>query len=382
MRPASAELPRYTVTPLFTLRLPGDNEQLVPWAINNYGQIVGHTAEVQRAFLWTPTVSNGTQGTLVDLGDLDGGQVRRVVVTGLNNRGQIVGQTIAIDGTRSAYLWNPTSPNASTGSMVSILPRQGSESDDIPWGINDRGQFAITRSAPSSVQIWDPDTPNGSTGSLHEIANLPGEPYRLTWGAAMNNRGQITGQRAYKACLWSPVTPNATSGTFVELGDYGDYTQSAGVGINDSGQIIGQFVGEKVQTFLWTPTSPNDSTGSYRSFGYDRARAINNSGHVVGSTNTARGFIWPGSGKVVDLNTRLATGTTGWTIEWATDINDLGQILAFGTYDPPGPEIYHNAPVLLTPIGIPEPSAIMLLPLMLLVRLLLSRNHRPPLPKA
>ena len=109
-------------------------------------------------------------------------------------------------------------------------------------------------------------------------------------------------------------------------------------GINSLGQAVGQSAiglhpGQQYQdhhAFLWTPTTPNGTTGA-----------------------------------IVDLDSLLDPATSaGWEIFAAYGINDRGQIAAMGFYDPDGP-FGRNAVVrgvLLTP-AIPEPSSFLLIAL-------------------
>ena len=69
---------------------------------------------------------------------------------------------------------------------------------------------------------------------------------------------------------------------------------------------------------------------------------------------------------MLDLESLLDASGQGWTLHFAHDINDRGQIVATG--------IFNDVPqaVLLTPV--PEPAALMLLPV---AGLALLRRRRP-----
>ena len=96
-----------------------------PTAINAFGQIVGGSTiaddSAQRAFLWTPDAPNGTTGSWRDLGVLGG---EHSTAKGLNDLGQVVGSTnTEVNGQfvgDRAFLWTPTTPNGTTGTMVSL----------------------------------------------------------------------------------------------------------------------------------------------------------------------------------------------------------------------------------------------------------------------
>jgi probable HAF family extracellular repeat protein len=67
-----------------------------------------------------------------------------------------------------------------------------------------------------------------------------------------------------------------------------------------------------------------------------RRRDINESGEMVGTSNTAsstRAAFWSADGTtVVDLNSYLTAGS-GWTLLAASDINNGGQVVGFGVLD-------------------------------------------------
>ena len=88
--------------------------------------------------------------------------------------------------------------------------------------------------------------------------------------------------------------------------------------------------------------------GSKQPFG------INNAGVVVGDGefgSNRHAFIWDETEGLQDLN-GLIDPTLGLTLIWATDINDLGQIIAV---DPGARGCDDDRAVLLTPAAKPSP---------------------------
>lgn len=79
------------------------------------------------------------------------------------------------------------------------------------------------------------------------------------------------------------------------------------------------------------------------------AVAVNDSGAVVGTTDTLSGssVFLDTSGSMKDLNSLAPPSETGWTLTGVTSINNSGQILARGVSAPGGPA--HQ--LLLLPIG-------------------------------
>ena len=110
--------------------------------------------------------------------------------------------------------------------------------------------------------------------------------------------------------------------------------------MNDAGQVVGytgsQFV-TPLRAFLWTPAQPRGTTGTLQDLGTlggpgARAKAIDNSGHVVGASGDASGighaFLWTQTGGMQDLG--LAAG---WTSASAWDINESGQVAGIAETD-------------------------------------------------
>ena len=123
-------------------------------------------------------------------------------------------------------------------------------------------------------------------------------------------------------------------------------------GINDANDVIG----------IWVPESNAGSTGFLyrrgvmRSLvpGYSGPFGINNAGVVVGDASfgsNRRAFVWDETKGLQDLN-GLIDPTLGLTLQWATGINDLGQIVAV---DPGVRGCDDDRAVLLTPAAKPVP---------------------------
>ena len=113
------------------------------------------------------------------------------------------------------------------------------------YGINAAGQVTgasdTTGDSATHAFLWKPSTPNGTSGTMHDLGSLGGTESN---GSAINASGQVAGSSlkngdaAYRAFLWKPSTPNGTSGTMYDLGTLGG-TESFGGSINASGQVAG-----------------------------------------------------------------------------------------------------------------------------------------------
>ena len=135
--------------------LPGVSGSVYVAAINSYGQVVGSIDVIgrQHAFLWTPATANGTSGFMIHLGDLPGGS-NEVFPYAINSVGQVVGFSRSSTGAR-AFLWTPSTANGTEGTMIDVQsllgPNDGTYWDlGAAYGINDHGQIV-------GDAMFDPD---------------------------------------------------------------------------------------------------------------------------------------------------------------------------------------------------------------------------------
>ncbi len=110
--------------------------------------------------------------------------------------------------------------------------------------------------------------------------------------------------------------------------------------VNDSGQVVGT---SPAGAYMW-------QNGNTTLIGGQHAVAINNNGNVAGWGTTGAWTWQPGQSQVTFLNGHVPSG---WSMLFAYDINNSGQILAWGN------RAGHEGPVLLTPV--PEPSSLIIL---------------------
>ena len=237
----AAHAASYTVTDLGML---GGTESSGS-ALNAGGQVAGSSYTTgdaaQHAYLWKPTVSGGASGAMTDLGTLGGTQS---FGNGLNASGQVAGESFTTsDAATHAFLWKPTTPGGASGTMYNLGTLGGTNS--YAYGINASGQVtgASDRTGDSKTHtfLWKPSTPNGTSGTMFNLGSLGGTESN---GGAINASGQVSGSSlttsdaAYHAFLWKPTTPNGTSGTMHDLLTLGG-TESFGGTINASGQVAG-----------------------------------------------------------------------------------------------------------------------------------------------
>ena len=358
----AAHAASYTVTDLGTL---GGTESFGS-GLNAGGQVAGASyttgGAAYHTFLWKPTTPNGASGTKTDLGTLGGTES---FGNGLNASGQVTGESSTTgDAATHAFLWKPTTPGGASGTMYNLLTLGGTNS--YGYGINATGQVTgasdTTGDSTTHAFLWKPSTPNGTSGTMHDLGSLGGTE---SDGGAINASGQVsgssltTGDAAYHAFLWKPSTPNGTSGTMHDLLTLGG-TESFGGTINANGQVAGfsYTTGDAAyHAYLWTPTTPNGTSGTMQdlttlgglnSYSYN----VGAGGQVVGASEVeitsdhTHAFLYTSGSGMVDLNT-LIDPLSGWELLDAADINDAGQITGQGLI---GGQ-YHA--YLLTPVPIP-----------------------------
>ena len=213
--------------------------------LNASGQVAGESFTTgdaaTHAFLWKPTTPGGTSGTMYNLLTLGGTDSHGY---GINAAGQITGDSDRTgDLTTHAFLWKPSVPNGTSGTMHDLGSLGGTESNG--GAINAGGQVAgsslTTGDATYHAFLWKPTLPNGTSGTMYDLLTLGGTE---SFGSTINTGGQVagfsytTGDAAYHAYLWTPTTPNGTSGTMQDLATLGglnSYSYNVGAG----GQVVG-----------------------------------------------------------------------------------------------------------------------------------------------
>jgi probable HAF family extracellular repeat protein len=211
------------------------------------------------------------------------------------------------------------------------------------------------QSGNSQVFLWSPTSPNATTGTMYNLGGLGagGEVLGNGIPRAMNDYGQVAGVALGSAStgtafLWTPTSPQGTIGSMVDIGSQltaAGFTNVQAESISSNGMVAGFGTptnGNSYDPVLWTPSSANGTTGTIVDLaaadptdfgGQSRAFGVNKAGMVVGSTgNGLNAFLYQ-NGVYTNLN-NLINPASGWTsLSYAQSINDSNQITGWGVYN-------------------------------------------------
>jgi uncharacterized membrane protein len=200
---------------------------------------------------------------------------------------------------------------------MALLPGEGSKALAVNESGTVVGESRVKGKLPTTPVIW-------KAGAITDLGACCGGVAN-----AINGHDQVVGylydeQGRYRAFLWE-------QGHGVRyLGDPDTY--SSAVAINDSGHVLIQgfekgaylYKGDgKMIRLVTSDGNPAD------------ARSMNHADVVVGGfgpfADASRAFLWNAMQQFHDLN-ELIPANSGWKLESAYGINDLGQIVGVGDY--------------------------------------------------
>jgi probable HAF family extracellular repeat protein len=218
---------------------------------------------------------------MIDLGTLGG---HHSAATGINNRGEVIGNSLTADGASHAFLWRD-------GHMTDL---GGPGSVSMATDINERGEVVGINERPDGMMqafLWRSGQMTAlDAGSSH--------------ATGINERGDIVGTswagEPFSTVIWRD---GHTSRPLVGYG----------IDINDWGQIVTH------QADLWDRGRITRIVAPAGSPLID-VRAINNRGMVTGSSQLGA-FVWQGG------RATLLPRATGHYVTFAEDINRHGQII-------------------------------------------------------
>ena len=231
------------------------------------------------------------------------------LVTGLNDRGVVVGTT------RTADESDPRAFSWTRAGGIRLLP---GAAPSLALDINERNEIVGWVSAPGVVARairWNPD---GGTALLGPL------PASSSEASAINDRGASTG---YTTVANGDVHAHATfwdrSGAQTDLGPF-DGGDGFGLRINQRNEVAGVFnypLTGRTEGFFWSRETGTVRIDAGPGFGLGD---INNRGEIVASADIGgrpRGFYWTLRRGIVPLPPGFGT------VSQAYDINDRGEIV-------------------------------------------------------
>ena len=342
---ALATAQTYTITDIGVLK--GDNESNGFW-INNLGEVVGcsDTQTVQgypctglvagqHAFTWTKS------GGMKDLGTLSGATVSGAI--GINDSGIVVGYS----NVKGQLATNFVATQWSTSGAITNLGTIWGGSSSAAFQVNSAGVVAGDSFLSSGLV-------DATSWTNNKIKNLGALSKAIfTAGLAINDNGEIVGESVFG--YGPPFTSHGflwNGSTMKDLGTLPGGVTSMANAINTAGVIVGQSDGTSTRgswhAVMWNTSNKISDLGVLLGGTYSIAFSINDSSVVVGygnlSNNAAHAMIWTSTGGMQDLNS-LIPANSGWVLINANSINNVGQITGYGTRNG------HNHAFLLTPVN-------------------------------
>jgi probable HAF family extracellular repeat protein len=203
-------------------------------------------------------------------------------------------------GSNNAYLW-------SGNTTINLGTLGGSSNQSAAFGINGSGQVVGYAPVDDSYQtqhafLWTPTTPGGTSGSMQDLGSLAGMPGYPSGATAVNGSGQVVGWTASSSAGGNLRGFLYGAGTMYDLGTLaaigGPDTPSEALGLNSSGEVVG-FAGDvndplstTSHAWVWVPTQPNSASGQMTDLNslipagsgwvLNRATGINDAGQIVG----------------------------------------------------------------------------------------------------
>ena len=337
--PRTASAQQYAVTDL------GANT--LPRAVNPAGQVAGGvsyttttnkvTTSYSRAFLWTPSVSNGTTGKTLVLGTLGGMSSNAL---GLRGDGTVIGRADTAQLTSSgtpvyhAFVWDAT---RGMRDLNTIFGPNGVSAAGLGWNLS--GAIAINAGGQVVGEGTNPGWPGAWSfvWELDGLGNVHVRPTPLSDNVkyvidrmGLNAAGQVA-QYAYdasgyrRACVWSrDAAGNGTSAflPFLASGTHSEATDINNPAYDSLGNLTrpAQVVGFSTTYYL---------NGPFRAFVWDAQNGIKDLGTLGGTTTIAYGI--NDASQVVGRSSDSSAPYVAFLWDPVSGIRNLSKISDVGT---------------------------------------------------
>lgn len=251
--------------------------------------------------------------------------------TGINIHGDVSGYSWNVNADTQPVLW-------SAGQTFDLDPFNRNIYS-VATGVSDNRVVTGAISFPSAYHAF-----HWQNGTLTDLGDL-GSSCHNSRGSGINKTGLIVGVATSAPCRDRAVT--FQSGQPVPLGELPGGSESDAFDVNTSGKIVG-WSGSSGgrRAVMWNPTVQDLNVSTFPAYPH----GINDLDEIVGWIITAggdRAFYWK-DGVTTDLNDAIPK-MSGWTLIRAYRINNLGQVVGYGT-NPDG----FTRGFLLTPICRPD----------------------------
>jgi probable HAF family extracellular repeat protein len=373
---AVASATNYT---FYDLTVAGDTSSYA-YGINSSNEVVGRyfpSTGYSYASIWSLSAGTYTRTQLPWNNPSATNSNRGGTGSAINDYGTVVGQSAGLPAinNNSAFSWVPTVANGTTGTITNVGTKMGVSAASRFQAINSAGQsVGYGNGTGAGAYYWD-----GVSASATLIPMGSGNTNAFSFGAGINNSGLVVGSGVIggtqSAVTWQASTPTVAVHSInpdiaIAVSATHGGVASLGVGVNDSGEIVGWFTDEWSTTGF--PFLYKDSTHIVQlpavggGAGEGHAEAINASGCVVGWGSAATGqdaFLWTPdtpngtTGTMVDLNSLPIASSlpSGYHFYDAFAINASGSIV--GTLSNASLTSF-RAFALIAPV--PEPSTLLL----------------------
>lgn len=325
---------------------------------------------------------------IIDLGTV--GNDTASYAKSINNSGVVVGDSVSANGKTQGFVWSKWWPN--NGKMLGLKNSSSATAIDssgvilgqsknnkgatwtsyspssngkkinskatMAYNINDNGQVLASRGDPSQTMIY-------SVWGGHNPVKAGGD-MDIKYASDVNTSGHVIGETSLGTpYIWdmyndSTELISSISGSATDINRSNEVVGTKNADVTENGKIIN--AGQK-QAYVY-------KNGEVIELGYvgvgssSEAYAINEDGIVVGTSN-GNAFVWSADYGMLNLNDLLADGSEWSNLSVASDINDLGQIVGWGTINGET-----HSFVISDIVAAPEPKLIFILGLVVSVLLL------------
>ncbi len=311
----TAQAASYTMT-IIDLGVIGDDTSSYATSINNSGVVVGTSVDADgstTAFTWGQWWPNN--GSMLSLKDGN----KNTYATAIDSSGRILGGSTSDNGDYRVGTWTSYNVNSNLNQLST-----GKTTATAAYSINDNGQILASDGDPTQTMVY-------SIWGGHNPVKVGGD-MEIKYASDINDSGQVIGETELGTpYIWNMYNDStelisSIKGSATDINDSGEVVGTKTADVTESGEVIDS--GEE-QAYLY-------KDGEVIELGYvgvgtsSEAYAINEEGVIVGTSN-GNAFVWSADSGMLNLNDLLPDGSEWTNLSVASDINDLGQIVGWGT---------------------------------------------------